>query len=148
MASRIASCFDGVIEKPITPDKLHAVFASPVAVPQDKMPAMRTEEVCSFDNSLLHFLAGNDSADYKKELNRYLAILESKRSMFANVWKNGDRWELASVSHDLIAHAKFVGAHELARAMASLEKECIYGVTAVDPKWKATIDSQVGALEQ
>ena len=147
MASSIEHLFDAVIEKPITPEKFKAAFSEMVAAPKGKMFEMRSGVTTRFDDSLLRFLAGNDSDAYKNELIRYLVVLESKRTKLATVWQKGDRTEIGRAAHELIAHAKFVGASKLIDSTMSLEKECVNGLATLDPKWKTAIDSQVSALE-
>ncbi|MEO6245202.1 MAG: ATP-binding protein [Opitutaceae bacterium] len=121
------------VGKPVTPEKLRKVFLNAgrrqLAAAAAPLPAPANEE--PLDLRLIGYLADGTPGGMHAEIERFTAALRAVEGRLTSAAAAADSTELGAAAHQLLGHAKMIGAADLADAARNLATAAR---TATDPR--------------
>ena len=141
----LAAGMDAFITKPITPEKLRAVFSAPPVLGRAAAHAPGaphpTLENPAFDLGMIRHLTDGSPEGLDDELSDFAASLDEALRAVAEAHMSGSRAALSSAAHRVLSHARMVGGTSLAESAADLQ-DLASAYTASE------LAEQIGVLER
>jgi CheY-like chemotaxis protein len=121
----LASGMDAFIGKPLTPENVRAALASLgaplMATSSVQMGSDRSPPGSVVDLSLLAFLAEEDAAGLGDQVTRWFGQIDQTMAAIGTAIRAADFATLRTASHELLGHARVVGAGELSEVIQEME---------------------------
>jgi signal transduction histidine kinase/ActR/RegA family two-component response regulator/HPt (histidine-containing phosphotransfer) domain-containing protein len=117
----MAAGMDAFITKPITPEKLSALFAGGAAPGLPAGPDFPASGVTGIRLDLILHLADGSPGAVKQQLAEYAASLAEAVRGVAAARSSGSRSEVSSAAHRVLSLARMVGAEPLAATAADIQ---------------------------